>query len=207
MNGLAFIRIEDREAYRAQTLWGLLFNASNLATLLHERGAREEYITRALLLASHLCKAIEQERLKPFKQQSKPHPQDPKPRADGNAGVADIFLSYSSADRGPAIEISNMLRDVGRTCFLAERSIEPGEYWGDRIRKALQSCKELWVLVSPDSLNSEWVKTELDIAWGLEKPRVPILYRCEPNDLPQRLTGVQWIGFHEVESLIARRNP
>lgn len=110
----------------------------------------------------------------------------------------DIFLSYSVSDKDQARRLFERLDRSGRTIFLSEKSISPGDRWADSILGSLKSCEEFWLLVTPSSLRSEWVTTEWAAAWALEKKIVPVLFRCKPEDLPERLRAYQCVDFHEV---------
>ena len=46
-----------------------------------------------------------------------------------------VFLSYSSMDRDEAREIEKLLQEAGVSCFLDEKKINPGQDWGDEIKK------------------------------------------------------------------------
>ena len=113
----------------------------------------------------------------------------------------DIFLSYSVTDRDQARHIFDHLDKAGVSVFLAERDLSPGDVWEDAIRDALVNCSTFWMLVSPNSLKSEWVTTEWAAAWALNKRIVPVLFRCTLEDLPSRLRAHQCIDFHQVADL------
>lgn len=87
--------------------------------------------------------------------------------------------------------------------FLAEKSIQPGHDFAEEIRRSLKGSREVWLLVSPSSLNNEWVTTEWGAAWALEKKIIPILFRCDIDALPARLKGLQCIDFHRYDELIS----
>jgi len=110
----------------------------------------------------------------------------------------DIFLSYSASDKDQARKLFERLDKSGRSIFLSEKSISPGDRWADSILGSLKNCNEFWLLVTPSSLRSEWVTTEWAAAWALEKKIVPVLFRCKPEDLPERLREYQCVDFHEV---------
>jgi hypothetical protein len=116
--------------------------------------------------------------------------------------AVDIFISYSSPNREQAYAIHSQISAANKTSFLAEMNLEPGGYWQDQIRDTLKYCDAFWIVVSPDSLKSQWVTTEWAIAWALEKVIVPILYRCGPESLPERLRERQCIDFHQVTNYI-----
>ena len=86
---------------------------------------------------------------------------------------------------------------------MAEKSIQPGHDFAEEIRRSLKGSREVWLLVSPASLNSEWVTTEWGAAWALEKKIIPILFRCDIDALPARLKGLQCIDFHRYDELFS----
>lgn len=114
----------------------------------------------------------------------------------------DVFLSYSTANKDEARVIFDILAKNDVSVFLAERSIEAGQPWEDAVKEALKGCRNFWLLVTPDSLRSEWVITEWASAWALEKHMVPILFRCRPEELPLRLRAYQCVDFHRVGEAI-----
>lgn len=117
----------------------------------------------------------------------------------------DVFLSYASADQMEADRLYADIIAAGGTVFLAKKSLTPGEDFAERIREALKAAREVWLLLSPASLKSEWVLTEWGAAWVLEKGIVPILHRCSPGDLPQRLSKLHCIDLYRVGELIGSR--
>jgi len=129
---------------------------------------------------------------------------NPNPATQQKAEVAavDVFLSYAIADKDEARMVFDILMKEEKTAFLAERSIEAGDFWEDRIKEALKNCRYFWILVTPNSLHSEWVITEWATAWSLDKKIVPILFRCKPEDLPKRLQSYQCVDFHQIEKAV-----
>ena len=115
----------------------------------------------------------------------------------------DVFISYASQDSGEADQIYDALIAAGGRAFLARKNLRPGEDFAEEIRQALISSRELWLLVSPSSKGSDWVISEWGAAWALGKKIVPILHRCGPRDLPDRLSKVQSIDFYKHPKLVA----
>lgn len=117
----------------------------------------------------------------------------------------DVFLSYSTQDKDEAREIYAALAAIRKKCFMAEKSLQPGDTFQDEIRSALQASTEIWILVSPRSITSTWVQREVAAAWALQKRIVPILLQCSPGHLPEILAELHAVDFHKfhahVESL------
>jgi len=117
----------------------------------------------------------------------------------------NIFLSYSDRDHSIAHKIREKLLKVRATIFMAPKSLQPGDDFAEKIRKSLLGSSELWVIVSPNSLNSEWVTTEWGAAWVLRKRIVPILHRCDMPQLPERLRKLHCIDVESIDDLIREK--
>lgn len=113
-----------------------------------------------------------------------------------------IFISYAHQDELRAQQMARKLRARKIDYFLAPKGIIAGDDFRQELREALREAKEIWVLLSPDSLKSEWVKTECGAAWVLGKRLVPILFRCSPQDLPDILAGVHCEDFDRLDKII-----
>jgi len=114
----------------------------------------------------------------------------------------DVFLSYASKDNQEALKIYEAIEKTGRKAFLSEKQIKPGDDFAEEIRQALQGSKELWLLVSPESVKSEWVISEWGAAWVLDKKIIPILHRCDVDSLPDRLRKLHCIDYYKFDELI-----
>ncbi len=118
----------------------------------------------------------------------------------------DMFISYSSLNLPEAKNIHDSLLDNGLTAFLADKSLTGGDQIGEEIRDILPQCKELCVLVTPESTESKWVIAECAMAWGFHKRITPILYECKHDVLPPFMSDTVSLKFHQVygqENLLA----
>jgi WD40 repeat protein len=113
-----------------------------------------------------------------------------------------IFISYSSLDEKLALEIRKKLDGKGIPSFLAPKDIKGGDLFEEKIRDSLLTCTEVFLLVTPNSLKSEWVISEYGAAWALKKTIIPLLFRCTPEDLPSKLANRQARDFHEIDKVI-----
>jgi hypothetical protein len=73
--------------------------------------------------------------------------------------MSDIFISYASADRERARQLSAALDRRGWSTWW-DRTIPPGKEYDEVIEEALESAKCVIVLWSQASVASSWVKTE-----------------------------------------------
>ena len=106
----------------------------------------------------------------------------------------EAFLSHSSEDRAIAQRIAEMLCDNGVPTFYAPANVVGHQQWQDEILKALQRCDWFLVLLSPDAIQSMWVKRET--AFALKERRyedkiVPLNYRdCD-------LGPLEWLRLYQ----------
>ena len=119
----------------------------------------------------------------------------------------DVFLSYNISDNEIVSDIYSDIVAAGGRAFLAKKSIEPGEDFAEEIRHALVCSHEIWIVISPKSVESEWVISEWGAAWALKKRIIPILHRCPPESLPERLKRLQCIDLHRYPELIKKTFP
>jgi len=110
----------------------------------------------------------------------------------------DLFLSFSSRDAREAEAFARLAHeDYGVTVFLSAKDLEPGDLWQEEVRRALLLSREVCVLITPSSLQSEWVTTEWGAGWALGKTITPVLLRCDVSQLPERLRALQVVDYHD----------
>ena len=101
--------------------------------------------------------------------------------------MADVFLSYASADREKARKLGEILAGRGYTVWW-DRTIPPGRMFDEIIQEALSVAKCVVVLWSTASVGSNWVKTEAAEAAG-RNILVPVL--IENVSLPIEFKRIQ----------------
>ncbi len=112
---------------------------------------------------------------------------------------AEAFLSHASQDRVMAVRIAETLQRHGIPTFYAPQNILGAQQWHDEIGAALARCDWFLLLLSPDAVNSKWVKREL--RYALRKDRydgkiVPISYLpCDYESLSWTLDDFQRVDF------------
>jgi len=115
---------------------------------------------------------------------------------NGNNLMTQVFISYSEQDRETMEKIRNSLRRESLTVWTNTTDIQTGEDFQRAIDRGIEQTDNLVYLVSPDSVESEFVRKEIDYAVSLHKRIIPILVRETPPDsLPKALQGVQYIDL------------
>jgi hypothetical protein len=112
--------------------------------------------------------------------------------------TASIFLSHNCADKPFARRIARDLDAQGIRHWLDEAEIKVGESLIEKIRDGIDGVDFVAVILSPDSVGSNWVRKEVDVAMNQEiRGRrikvLPLMYReCEP---PGFLLGKKYADF------------
>lgn len=75
-----------------------------------------------------------------------------------------VFLSHSSQDKFFVRELAERLQAVGVDVWLDEAEIKVGESLTEKIGRAIDETDHVAVILSQNSVNSEWVQRELEIA-------------------------------------------
>src|SRR6266487_333029 len=97
-----------------------------------------------------------------------------------------VFLSYASEDREVAKELASHLAKEKIEAWDPAEALFPGDNWALKIGKALEQSDAMVVLLSPNSVKSEWVLHELQYALSTPhyKGRViPVVVR-PTKDIP-----------------------
>lgn|SRR5690348_4201994 len=77
-----------------------------------------------------------------------------------------VFLSYVQADEAFAKALSAQLIRRGISVWTTDYDLLPGDNVWLRIGDALQKSNAMVVLISPDSMRSEYVRHEIEYALG-----------------------------------------
>ncbi len=71
------------------------------------------------------------------------------------------FISYSTKDQEFADRLYADLQNKGVRCWFAPHDIRAGKKIHEQIDEAIRRYERLLLILSPNSMNSEWVKTEI----------------------------------------------
>ncbi len=71
------------------------------------------------------------------------------------------FISYSTQDQPFADRLYADLQNKGVRCWFAPHDMAPGQKIHEQIDEAIRLHDKLLLILSPHSMNSEWVKTEI----------------------------------------------
>src|SRR5512138_1091126 len=101
----------------------------------------------------------------------------------------DIFISYSRRDQEFVTRLASYLNAHVAGVWFDQSTIQAGQKWHDEIIEGIQECKAFILVLSPDAIESRYVREEVNQALELGKTIFPVIYR------PTKWTG-------EFESLV-----
>jgi hypothetical protein len=99
--------------------------------------------------------------------------------------MPSVFLSHNSADKPFVEKLANDLKRIGVNVWFDKWEIKVGESLTWKIEQGIRENEYLAIILSPEAIQSEWVRCELSSAWAKQMQQkkvvvLPILYRdCE----------------------------
>ena len=111
----------------------------------------------------------------------------------------NIFISYSRKDKYFVEKLANDLKARNYPVWF-DASLRGGERFQEKIEAAIRSSYEIIVILSPNSVNSQWVQYEGSLAYSLRKRIIPVMYHYLNHDqqLPLWASNLQFVTFINV---------
>jgi hypothetical protein len=112
-----------------------------------------------------------------------------------------IFLSYSRKDKEKAHKLSEHLKKLDRQVWMDSEYIRAGQLWRRQIIDGIEKCQIHVILLTKNSIFSDNVRRELDLARTKKKPILPISDELDASQLSKemeyQLIGLQQINYSE----------
>lgn len=114
-----------------------------------------------------------------------------------------IFISYSRTDWVQYVSpMIDRLQANGLNVWIDQHLLESGDDWLDRISNALETADRMILCISPEALESRYVKLEYRYFFNHGKKIHPLL--CRPvEEMPPELEGIQNFPYERLDDLIA----
>ena len=122
-------------------------------------------------------------------------------KAENNEALR-VFLSYAAADRTQAQKLQRLLAQRPNVRIFTMEALSAGEDWESRLKEELSQCQVFILILSPNSVDSGWVLSELGAAWALDKPILPVITDPEVSSklpLKVELRGVKPVELKDLE--------
>jgi hypothetical protein len=112
-----------------------------------------------------------------------------------------VFVSHATADKWIAKLICEKIEATGATSFRDDRDIEGGDDIPEEIRRQIKQSKEIVVLLTPASVERQWVTLEVGAAWGWSK-RVKIvilMYHVSVDPIPDMIKNKKAVSLNDFD--------
>ena len=95
-----------------------------------------------------------------------------------------IFISHATKDDAFVKELRQKLEGLGLSVWVDSRNLRGGDKLAVEVEKAIENASQVIVVLSPNMVNSPWVRREIHKAEKVEKQRKSDGYRVIPLLLP-----------------------
>ena len=104
-----------------------------------------------------------------------------------------IFISYSRKDLNFVDELAKDLTEAGYDVWYDLTDLEGGDHWADELQAAINESQVYVLVISPNSVASDWVEKEFIYAGGAGKRIVPLLH--VQTALPLWLVNLHYVDI------------
>jgi hypothetical protein len=116
-----------------------------------------------------------------------------------------VFVSHATADKWLARVVCEKIEEAGASTFRDDRDIDGGDDIPEEIRRQIKQSREIVVLLTPDSVDRQWVILEVGAAWGWSKRmRIIILMNHVSVDpIPDMIKNKKAISLNELDHYLS----
>ena len=114
---------------------------------------------------------------------------DPEP--ERACVMTQVFISYSRKDLIFVERLAEDLQAAGLEVWYDLSGLEGGTRWGQEIQSAIEASQVFVVVLSPNSIDSQWVEREFMYAESMKKKIIPLLY--QPCKTPMWFINLHFI--------------
>lgn len=109
-----------------------------------------------------------------------------------------IFISYNYSDKEISSTIFSFLKTKRFTIHDVDRSLYGGERIDRRISELIENCNIFIFIISKKSIDSDWSRRELNMAFQYDKTIIPILIeRIDSSNIPNVLRSIKYIDMNQ----------
>lgn len=118
-----------------------------------------------------------------------------------------VFVSHSSLDAWIAKVMVEKIEALGAECWLDEKDLAGGDVIVEDIILGIDACNEAIVLISPNSVKSQWVPFEIGGVRAQHKRVTPVLNNVKPQQMaPMKdIKGIDLNSFDDFLAQLKRR--
>lgn len=113
----------------------------------------------------------------------------------------DVFISYSRKDKAFVEQLATNFQQAGRDPWVDWEDIYKGEDWWKSIQQGIAAADSFVFVISPDSVQSDVCRQEIDYAAQLNKRFLPLLWRegFEMAQVHPAISRHNWVFSRETD--------
>ena len=104
-----------------------------------------------------------------------------------------LFISYSRKDMDFVRKLAGDLEKAGYDVWWDITDLQGGDDWVSKIPDAINASQFMLVVLTPNSIASEWVRKEYTQALSLRKKIIPLM--LIPSSMPFALNTINFVNF------------
>jgi len=112
-----------------------------------------------------------------------------------------VFISHGWHDRWIAKQMASLISAAGAEPFVDFYDIKKGDRILDKVEQGIREANELVALLTPWSIDRNWVWVEIASAWGQGKRYTGVLYGLSIEKIDKEHGGVAILGPTNLASL------
>jgi|ERR1700674_2981781 TIR domain-containing protein len=114
----------------------------------------------------------------------------------------NVFVSHGWHDRWIARQLAlNIVKEAAAEVFIDIFDIKTGDRIEERVHSGLIGCTELVSLLTPWSVDRNWVWSEMAGAWTLKKRYVGVLYGLTLDEIEREHGGLAMLSPTKIINL------
>ena len=113
-----------------------------------------------------------------------------------------VFISHSSKEKWIAGQISKEIKALGAQTWLDLKDLRGGDEIRRSIKRGIRASQEAVVLLSANSITSQWVSYEVGVADSQGKRITPILNNLAPDETLAPLRGIMPRDLNDFDDFL-----
>jgi CheY-like chemotaxis protein len=109
--------------------------------------------------------------------------------------MTSCFISYAREDKVFVQGLADKIREYHHTIWIDYKDIHAGAEWENEIQKGITNSEVLLVVVTPRSVESLWVRREIELAAEKQKEIIPLLVYSVPIPVGLERLGIAHLHF------------
>jgi hypothetical protein len=114
-----------------------------------------------------------------------------------------VFISHSSLDAWIARVMVEKIEAMGAACWLDEKDLAGGGVIVKDIIRGIDACHEATVLISPNTVKSQWVPFEIGGVRAQHKHVTPVLNNVKPEQMAP-IHDIRVIDLNSFEEFLTQ---